>query len=240
MIKQFLSLILVAMLSMGMIAVTGEESLTLSDACSNCPSITGDLALCWDGEQGTDTTAYVSGGTLAGTSGGATIDSNGAICGDEGLDPAQDTDIHWNHTDNTHLDAAEGYVCIDVRSSDWSGGTTGLWSNYVDANTRMKATITSAGYVQFSHKGDSSNGDNTTGTDAIPTDTDTTVCFGWSNTNDEISVKVGDNAWQDHTHSGTVTDYNTGAQDVFLGDALNEGNQADKIDNMKVYTAYKE
>jgi len=221
-----------------------------TDFCSDMGA-SGTYKGWWNGDYSGDTDKMcVNSGTSAkdGQVISATIDtwSNFSISGPAGggtygvkVD-ADDEYVSWAISSLDVLNTSEGTIALDLYLIA-STGANAVFCIYQDADNWMAARITSGNAIYFRHEGNNQNV-NVTGGDPISDTTWTEVRMSWSVTSNQISVKVGANAWDDDIDVTVVTAFSVAAETLRMGvgvcgDAVVDGVY---MDNFRTSGTYKD
>ena len=186
--------------------------------------------------------------TVQGTVTGATIDTwtNHSVAQPTGggtygvkID-ASDEFVSYPITAGDLINTSEGTLVVQVYLAASTGNNT-FFTADGDADNNLVATINSLGQIKFVHEGNNSNVD-MTGGDSIPDTTWTVIKVAWSVTSNEISVKVGANAWDVDADASAVTALATAATTLYEGDGVRgqAGIDAVYYDNFRVSETYQD
>jgi len=173
-------------------------------AAGECDAVSG-YELFWNGDHSSSTTtACIDGGTLAGTLSGATVNSDHTATNAFDM-TGMDNYLRWNASSSS-LSGSEGLLKFDIYLVTSTGINSLFECRQTDSEDTMEALILNDNTIIFGIEGSNAGYVNYTSTNTVPDTTWTTVQFRWSVANDQIGIKIGDNAWEvEDAHANTVT-----------------------------------
>ena len=209
---------------------------------------TDSYAFLYTGDYASDTDkAYTSGGsgTIDGTWNGtsASDSQNHTTSGTYSFfGDANNEHLRWTITNDDIFNDQEGNAELWVYLTGHSTNIP-LWqvtnnASYATANF-IVARVDTSQHVVLTHRGNNVDVSMTT-TNTVSENTWVRICFRWSVANNVISVKIGDNAWENDADLDSVTAFSVAQPDLILGerffvDAWGNGSY---YDDFKIYTDY--
>ena len=187
---------------------------------------TDSYAFLYTGDYASDTDkAYTSGGsgtidgtwniTSASSSQNHTSGGTYSFYGD-----ANNEHLRWTITSDDILNDQEGNAELWVYLTGHSTNIP-LWqvNNNSSANSSniIIAYVNTSQQVYFEHKGNN-KAVSVTSTNTVSENTFVRICFRWSVANNVISVKIGDNAWENDSDADAVTAFSAAQPDLVLGE----------------------
>lgn len=209
---------------------------------------TDSYAFLYTGDYASDTDkAYTSGGsgTIDGTwNGTSASDSQNHTSGGtySFYGDANNEHLRWTITSDDILNDQEGNAELWVYLTGHSASIP-LWlvttNSTANSNNFIYAYVDTSQHVVFYHEGNNTTV-GVTSTNTVSENTWVRICFRWSVTNNLISVKIGDNAWENDADADAVTAFAVEQPDLILGERffVDVWGNGSYYDDFKIYTDY--